>query len=116
MGIENLKRLNLEITIMSVVNIVMLSLELLGWLFVGFVDVFSTIITITTIVTLIGAILILMKKRIGIYLFFTTFIIETIYSQILGKETINSFIILVIMFQLIYGYYIYKKGEVRLWS
>ncbi|MBU3109299.1 hypothetical protein [Clostridium gasigenes] len=81
----------------------MLLLELLCWMFVGFVDLYSTIST------LIGAILILVKKRLGIYLFFTTFIIESIYSQVLGKEKLSFFIISVIMFEIIYGYCIYKN-------
>ncbi|MBU3105749.1 hypothetical protein [Clostridium gasigenes] len=109
MDIQNLRRFNLRIVILSVINIVMLLLELLCWMFVGFVDLYCTILTMTTILTLIGAILILVKKRLGIYLFFTTFIIESIYSQILGKEKLSFFIISVIMFEIIYGYCIYKN-------
>lgn len=69
---------------------------------------------ILSLILLIGVILILLKKKIGVYTFFTVIVINVIYSLIM-----NSLSILVLISTLIslilpglLAYFIYKKKEV----
>ena len=69
---------------------------------------------ILSLVLLIGVILILLKKKIGVYTFFTVIIINVIYSLIMNGFNIAILISTLISLILpgLLAYFIYKKKEV----
>lgn len=69
---------------------------------------------ILSLILLIGVILILLKKKIGVYTFFTVIVINVIYSLIMNGLSILVLISTLISLILpgLLAYFIYKKKEV----
>ena len=69
---------------------------------------------ILSLILLIGVILILLKKKIGVYTFFTVIVINVIYSLIMNGLSIIVLISTLISLILpgLLAYFIYKKKEV----
>ena len=69
---------------------------------------------ILSLILLIGVILILLKKKIGVYTFFTVIVINVIYSLIMNGFNIAILISTLISLILpgLLAYFIYKKKEV----
>ena len=69
---------------------------------------------ILSLILLIGVILILLKKKIGVYTFFTEIVINVIYSLIMNGLSILVLISTLISLILpgLLAYFIYKKKEV----
>ena len=69
---------------------------------------------ILSLILLVGVILILLKKKIGVYTFFTVIIINVIYSLIMNGFNITILITTLIGLILpgLLAYFIYKKKEV----
>ncbi|WP_300349395.1 hypothetical protein [Clostridium sp.] len=63
---------------------------------------------ISATILLISVILILMKKALGIYLYYLLFLANLIYSTVLHGFNIKSLIISII-FPALFGYFLYKK-------
>lgn len=71
----------------------------------------TTVIIISLIsstISLISIILILMKKALGIYIYYLLFIANLIYSIVLFGFSVKS-LILSIIFPALFGFFLYKK-------
>ena len=68
---------------------------------------------ILTVILLVGIILILLKKQIGVYTFFTVEIINIIYSLIMNGLSISILVSTLVGLILpgLLAYFIYKKKE-----
>lgn len=62
---------------------------------------------ISATILLISIILILLKKALGIYLYYLLFLANLIYSIVL--KGFNKFLIFSIIFPALFGYFLYKK-------
>lgn len=63
---------------------------------------------ISAIISLISIILILMKKALGIYIYYLLFLANLIYSTVLNGFSIQGFI-LTIIFPALFAFFLYKK-------
>lgn len=124
------KKLGGGILAISIIYLVLLGLGLIGSIIslvtldeinslmsqMGGVELTSTELIVSIILTLIllvGIILILLKKQIGVYTFFTVEIINIIYSLIMNGLSISILISTLVGLILpgLLAYFIYKKKE-----
>lgn len=124
------KKLGGGILTISIIYLVLLGLGLIGSIIslvtldeinslmsqMGGVQLTSTELIVSIILTLIlllGIILILLKKQIGVYTFFTVEIINIIYSLIMNGLSISILISTLVGLILpgLLAYFIYKKKE-----
>ncbi|MBS4957318.1 MAG: hypothetical protein KHZ99_09760 [Clostridium sp.] len=124
------KKLGGGILTISIIYLVLLGLGLIGSIIslvtldeinslmsqMGGVELTSTELIVSIILTLIllvGIILILLKKQIGVYTFFTVEIINIIYSLIMNGLSISILISTLVGLILpgLLAYFIYKKKE-----
>ena len=124
------KKLGGGILTISIIYLVLLGLGLIGSIIslvtldeinslmsqMGGVELTSTELIVSIILTLIllvGIILILLKKQIGVYSFFTVEIINIIYSLIMNGLSISILISTLVGLILpgLLAYFIYKKKE-----
>ena len=124
------KKLGGGILTISIIYLVLLGFGLIGSIIslvtldeinslmsqMGGVQLTSTELIVSIILTLIlllGIILILLKKQIGVYTFFTVEIINIIYSLIMNGSSISILISTLVGLILpgLLAYFIYKKKE-----
>lgn len=66
--------------------------------------------TVFTAITIIGIILILMKKQLGVYIYFGGFVINMVYSIV--TKGFDSLMILSLIIPVLMGIFIWQKKEV----
>jgi hypothetical protein len=79
----------------------------------GTVEITTSVLAISTVftaITIIGIILILMKKQLGVYIYFGSFAINIIYSIV--TNGFKASIILSLIIPVLMGIFIWQKKEV----